>query len=295
MRCFYPVQAYKPDDGGKLVFSERAGYSALSISCGQCVGCRLKRSLGWAVRCMHECQMHEFSSFVTLTYNDESVPHDGSLRYSDFQLFMRRVRRRFPDVRFYMAGEYGEENSRPHYHAILFGVHFGDRYPWRKSPAGFPLFRSETLDALWAHGAAEIGDASFESAGYVARYCMKKVNGKKADEHYQRVSADGEVYWLKPEFAHMSLKPGIGYTWFEKFKKDIFPRDFVVVNGNKVAVPKYYDKLLDLDSTMISVKCDVEFDRMKKALMYDVDNTPDRLLSHELVARARLSFKRKSI
>lgn len=293
MACFYPIQAYKPDLGGSIIFTERAGYRPFSICCGQCIGCRLERSRQWAVRCLHESQLYDASSFVTLTYSDEHVPVDGSLRYSDYQRFMRRVRRRFRGVRFYMAGEYGEKGSRPHYHAVLFGVHFGDRYNWRQSPAGFPLYRSDLLDSLWTLGSAEIGDVTFESAGYVARYVMKKVTGDKADEHYKRVSEDGEIYWLTPEFNRMSLKPGIGARWFEKYKAQTYPRDYIIVRGKKMRPPKYYDELLKLDSSFLSD--DVAYDRYKKSLEILDENTPERLLTREIVLRAGLAFKKRTI
>lgn len=292
MKCFCPIQAYRPDDGGALIFSERAGYRPFLIRCGQCTGCRLTRACGWAIRCLHEGQCHDWSSFVTLTYSDEFVPSDGSLRYSDFQKFMRRVRRRFPEARFYMAGEYGDNFGRPHYHAMLFGVHFADRKYWRESPAGFPLYKSGVLDALWPLGFAEIGDLSFESAGYVARYCMKKVTGNKADEHYKRIDEHGEVYWLKPEFNHMSLKPGIGANWFEKYKSQIYPRDYIIVDGRKLKPPKYYDQLIDKE--VGTVFEDVQFDRYEKMLRMEVD-TPDRLLTQRIVAEAGLKFKRRTL
>lgn len=293
MKCFVPIQAYKPDLGGSLIFSERAGYRPVFIRCGQCTGCRLTRACGWAIRCLHEGQCHEWSSFVTLTYDDIHVPRDASLCYKHFQLFMRRIRRRFPECRFYMAGEYGEENGRPHYHAILFGVHFYDRYYWRESPAGFSLFRSKLLESCWKYGASEIGDLSFESAGYIARYCMKKVTGKLADEHYKRVDENGEVYWLVPEFNHMSLKPGIGAKWFEKYKKQVYPRDYIIVDGRKLKPPKYYDKLIQEEvGTLFD---DVEFERYKKSLELIDDSTPDRLLTQRIVAEAGLKFKMRTL
>lgn len=293
MACYSPIPAYKPDLGGSIVFSERRGYSPIVIACGQCIGCRLERARQWAVRCMHENQMHDFSSFVTLTYNDDEVPKDGSLRYSDFQKFIRRLRRRFPDARYYMAGEYGEQTLRPHFHALLFGVFFSDRIHWRKSPAGFDLYRSDVLEGLWPYGNAEIGDVSFESAGYVARYCLKKVTGNKADEHYKRVSDDGEVYWLVPEFNHMSLKPGIGQMWFERYRAQVYPNDYIIVRGMKMKPPKYYDNLLKLDSSFLAD--DVAYDRYVKSMKFLDDNTPDRLCVREHVVREGLKFKKRSI
>ena len=65
--------------------------------------------------------------FVTLTYDDDHLPEYNSLNYKHFQDFMKRLRKSHSGVRFYMCGEYGEDFSRPHYHALLFNCFFSDR------------------------------------------------------------------------------------------------------------------------------------------------------------------------
>ena len=50
---------------------------------------------------------------------------------------------------------------------------------------------------------------------------------------------------MVPEFNHMSLKPGVGARWLEKFRTDVYPRDYVVINGVKTKPPKYYDVLFE--------------------------------------------------
>lgn len=290
------MSAWKPDGGGSLVFSEKAGYSPLEIRCGQCIGCRLTRSCHWAVRCVHESQMHEYSSFITLTYDDEHLPVDHSLHYGDFQAFMRRLRKYFhrserQRIRFFMCGEYGALRARPHFHACLFGCHFLDRVLFKRLDHGSNLYTSDTLERLWPFGFSSIGDVTFESAAYVARYVTKKVFGDVADERsaYRYVDGYGEVHYREPEFAHMSLKPGIGSTWFERFGSEVFPRDFVVVGGRKYGTPKFYDRLLaanadfDLDS--------LQFERFKKAMRGLEDSTPARLRVQEFCTRSRLKSR----
>nr|AVQ10198.1 replication protein VP4 [Gokushovirinae environmental samples] len=199
---------------------------------------------------VHEAQLHQVNSYITLTYADTGP----SLNYEDFQKFMKRLRRKLNcfDVttgqwvpRFFCAGEYGDKNRRPHFHAILFGVLFPRSSSLGKSPAGFPLWRSELLESFWPYGYSSIGDVSFESAAYVARYVMKKVNGKEQEAHYRVVDREtGEVEDLVPEFCHMSLKPGIGARWLEQHHRDIYGVDgYVRVRGGKKSLPpKYYDK-----------------------------------------------------
>lgn len=158
----------------------------------------------------------------------------GSLVYADFQKFMKRLRRRTgAKISFYVGGEYGEELLRPHYHACLFGYDFSDKVYFKKSASGERLYTSKFLDSLWPFGFATVGSVSFQSAAYIARYCMKKVNGQLAKSHYETITDDGEIIDRLPEFNHMSLKPAIGKRWLEKFETDVYPRDYVVINGVK--------------------------------------------------------------
>lgn len=275
------------------MFVERGDIqSSMLLPCGRCQGCRLERSLSWSVRIMHEAQGHKDSAFVTLTYSESAVP--VSLVYRDFQLFMKRLRKKHAvwDVelgcwvpRFFMCGEYGEYLGRPHFHCGLFGVGFrADRYRWRVSEAGFPVFRSPSLERLWPHGNSELGELTAESAAYMARYTFKKVTGDLAEGHYQG---------REPEFAHMSLKPGLGQMWFSRYMQDVRVRDAVVVDGQQRKVPRYYDKLLKrIDAQALE---EVQQDRILKAVDRGFqDVTPERLAVRERVTAARMRFYKRS-
>lgn len=308
MTCFYPVKGYRHPDG-KVKFAAHGGiHRPVEVACGQCVGCKLRRSCDWAVRCLHESQMHEASCFITLTYDNEKMQR-LSLEYKDFQDFMKRLRKKmsFFDVtlwqwspRFYMCGEYGERTYRPHFHLLLFGVHFPDRVYYGKSPSGSALYTSKLLSDLWQNGQAWIGHVTVESAAYVARYCMKKITGSRADSHYMALgviagNADvytGEIQPLEPEFTSMSLKPGIGAKWYAKFGAEVRTRDGVIIEGTKRTTPRYYDELLKrMDAVNFE---DVAYRRMTKADKHFDDNSPARLLVREAVVKARLSFKSRS-
>lgn len=294
MPCYHPLRAFKTA-AGDVVFSELRRFDVvaqLSLPCGQCVGCRLERSRQWAMRCMHEAAAFDFNAFVTLTYDDSSVPPGGSLRYRDFQLFMKRLRKAMGPVRFYMGGEYGEQTFRPHYHACLFGANFPDKKVYKTSGSGAKIFTSPLLDQLWPHGLATFGNVTFESAAYVARYCMKKVTGKGSEDYYRRVDPEsGEIFDLVPEFAKMSLKPGIGALWFDKFSSDVYPHDFCVVRGKEVKPPKYYDRLFAKENPDEFEY--IQFVRELDGRFRFPDNTEERLAVKEQVALAGLSqFKR---
>lgn len=295
MPCYHPLKAIR-SSSGVTVLNGDAKLFNLQLPCGQCIGCRLERSRQWAVRCMHEASQHEHNCFITLTYDDEHLPHDGSLNHRHFQLFMKRLRKHFSniDIRYYMCGEYGGKLGRPHFHAILFGCNFADYRIWFKSDAGSSLYRSQTLESLWTYGFSSIGAVTFESAAYVARYVMKKVTGHNVDSHYSSVSTvTGEVFQRVPEYNRMSLKPGIGAKWFARYRTDVFPHDRVIVDGTPTKPPRYYDKLLGrYDSVLLD---QIKLKRFVDNLDSYMDNTPARLNSKELVADAKLSKLKRSL
>lgn len=285
MPCLGPLTAYRSKDVNKsgkrsLVFDKRAAHTgiAVQIPCGQCIGCRLQRSLDWAVRCMHERQMHEVSSFVTLTYNDANLPSDGSLNHRDFQLFMKRLREQSDfKFKFYMCGEYGDVTNRPHYHALLFGCDFSDRTFYKRTKSGDRLDTSEFLERVWRLGFCTVGDVTFESCAYVARYITKKVTGDKAADHYMG---------REPEYTNMSN--GIGKEWIAKYGKDTYRDDYVIMDGKRARLPRYYDTQYELvDSKRVDV---VKRLRVRKAKLRGADLANRRSWTREKVIKARLNM-----
>lgn len=242
-------------DSRKAVHDLRGFPIKLEVPCGQCIGCRLERSRQWAVRCVHEASLYDKNCFITLTYDDDHVPGNGSLVKSDFQKFMKRLRKKFgKGVRYYECGEYGEKLQRPHYHACLFNFDFPDKELW-SIRGGVSLYRSRLLEEVWPFGFATVGDVTFESAAYVARYCTKKITGERSVGYYK-----GRV----PEFVTMSRRPGIGFDWYRAFRSDVYPDDFVVIrDGIKVKPPKYYDSLYDVEHH--KVLQDMKYERRLKA------------------------------
>lgn len=244
--CYKPLRGYRVGDG-PVVFSFVRNAQILDLPCGRCRGCRLEKSRQWGVRIMHEAKLHDRNCFVTLTYDEKNLPSDLSVSREEFQKFMKRLRKRFePErIRYYACGEYGEKLDRPHYHACLFNVDFEDKVVL-ESQQRDDLFVSDVLASAWPLGFHSIGELTFESACYVARYCVKKVTGPKAKEHYMKVdTTTGEVFELEPEFALMSRRPGIGQGHIEKYLDDVFPSDECVVNGHPTKPPRYYDKFFE--------------------------------------------------
>lgn len=333
MPCYFPLSAVvtgvRPDGKkvitvvGKKKTDKVLSDSVISIPCGQCVGCRLERSRSWAVRCVHESSLYDSNCFITLTFNDDNVGL-GSLVKSDFVNFMKRFRKRFGSgIRFFHCGEYGELNLRPHHHACIFNFDFPDKYVWSVRD-GVTLYRSDILDRLWSRrvnlpelakyfseyslrsmidngtifaepcgkryrwymklGFTTVGDVTFESAAYVARYIMKKVNGSAADSYYR-----GRV----PEYVTMSRRPGIGKGWFDKFHKDVYPHDYVIIrNGIKCKPSKYYDSLYDL--TFPDSMCILKEKRQELAIN-NPDNTLDRLAVRCKVKESKVKQLRRAL
>jgi len=186
--------------------------------------------------------MHGSSSIITLTYSEQNLPPDGELTHEDFQDFMRSLRYKAGPLRYFMVGEYGDKGPghHPHFHAILFGEGFPDRYYWKTTDAGTVQYRSEALESNWKLGHSSLGDFTWKGAAYCARYVTKKIYGDAAEDHYQG---------LQPEYIKMSKgrsKPGgIGAQWFINNHRDVFPADKVRCNGRFYSVPRYYDKIYE--------------------------------------------------
>ncbi len=295
MPCYSPLTGWR-GRGGVLVFkaSDACGFKQV-VSCGQCIGCRLERSRQWGIRISHEAQLHDDNSFITLTYSPECMPQGGTLVKSHFQDFMKRLRARLSPklIRFFHCGEYGDKFSRPHYHACVFGFDFPDKSFFSEAN-GIRLYTSAFLGDVWDRGFCTVGDLTFQSACYVARYCLKKVNGERAFDHYWTVDEiSGEASPVLPEYCTMSRRPGIGAGWFERFGSDVFPRDEVITNGFRSQPPRFYDGLFEIQDPSDFER--VKRDRVLRSRRRKGDSTPARLAVRERVKLAQVSFLKRGL
>lgn len=233
--------------------------------------------------------MHERNSFVTLTYDNEHLPPDGGLRVEDWQRFAKRLRKARGAFRFFHCGEYGEENRRPHYHACLFGLDFSDDRVLVRRRGESSLYVSPSLTECWGMGHCSVGELTYESAAYVARYVMKKLTGPAGVEEYSRVDpVSGEVFEVRPPYVTMSRRPGIASSWFAEYGREVYPRDEVVHKGRRFRPPRYYDgKLPECELAGLKAR------RLERVAGRKDDLTPARLRVREECAEARLSrYKR---
>lgn len=296
MPCYHPLKATAigvTDKGKKkfmflsdsflAMYHAKHGYSYPEdkiqlLPCGKCEGCRLDYSRQWATRCMLELGYHESSYFVTLTYDDAHVPvsyytapETGeafsayTLSKRDFQLFMKRLRKSQPDsnIRFYASGEYGSNTLRPHYHAILFGLKLDDLVPYSKTLRGDVLYTSDWLQKVWSKdgcplGHVIIGEVTWESCAYTARYVLKKAQGS--------TKLDYETFNIEPEFSLMSRRPGIGRQYYDDHP-DMYEFDNIYFStekgGQKLKQPRYFEHLIEVDNP--SLLEDVKEKRLLKA------------------------------
>lgn len=298
MACYHPIKVHRSPDG-YIDWNLRSDkLSNFLIPCGRCVGCRLEYSRQWMIRIMHEASLYDENCFLTLTYSDDYLK--PSLDYSDFQKFFKRYRKRFSDrnIRFYMCGEYGDLNKRPHFHACVFNHDFPDKKLFSRK-RGNRLYTSEILADLWPFGYSTIGSLTSQSAAYVSRYIMKKQG--QDNPSYERVDeSTGEVTRLVPEFCRMSLKPGIGQGWFDKYHSDVFPADHVVFDGKQLRPPKFYlRKYKDLCKNNDQADLYDSIVEKRRSFMQSPEaiqnNTSRRLKVREVVALAKLRSKKREV
>jgi len=303
--CYAPIQAYfagsiNPATGKRpLQFSLQGAFSGVRqmLPCGRCTGCRLERSRRWAMRLMHESKMHEQSSFLTLTYGQDTLPEVGSLVPTHLQAFHKRLHNRLLDsrgngIRYFAVGEYGDISRRPHYHSIVFGYDFPDKVKYSENGNGDLIYSSKLLNEIWGLGDCKIGAVSFKSAAYVARYCIKKVDGEKRKQgHYLVYDADGLVHERVPEFAHMSRRPGIGASYFEKYGNEIKIHDSVIVDGREVPSIRYYDQ-------KIEAQCPADMELIKAKRRANAvwrERQVDRRRTKEILQRIALQQKERKL
>jgi len=201
MTCKNLVVVWHSDD-------KRLGstFSRYTVPCGKCVACLMSKRQDWITRLKMEHRASSGSVFLTLTYDRENLPEDGRLSKRDFQLFIKRVRKKVERLRYYCVGEYGSKTGRPHYHAVLFNVP--------------PELK---FDAFWKKGITHVGKVTAASVAYVTKYIVQPKNSD--------------------QFSLMSRAYGLGLNYLTDAMVAWHREDgrlYMVVEGVKVKLPRYY-------------------------------------------------------
>lgn len=227
----------------------------IEVPCGHCFTCRMQRANEWVLRCVHELEYHDCAIFVTLTYDSahikvrDYIDEDGcigsryTLCYKDFQDYMKRLRKKYPDnnIRYIVAGEYGDRTKRPHYHAIIFGYRPPSELDMivQYNKHGDPLYDNMEIVDMWRQGYITYAPATVETICYVAQYTLKKAFN---DDDWKL-----EKYGIEKPTLHMSTNPAIGSQWYEDNKPDLTMNMFYNTKdgARSSTVPRYYLKLAE--------------------------------------------------
>lgn len=241
-----------------------------TVGCGSCEACQEAYSKEWAIRCLLESYLHEHNYFLTLTYDEDNLPHvdeivdketgeiytdvdgdwyynGGTLLEKDMQQFIKRLRRHYSyhmnheGIRFYYCGEYGETTQRAHYHMIAFNLPIDpeEMKVYRINTDGSVYYTCDKITKLWGKGYVVIGEVNWDTCAYTARYVMKKMKYRPKEDYY----AQGKY----PEFVRMSRDPGIAR---KAFNKAVYQNDEIIIKGHRekiqpVKPSAYFDKLYD--------------------------------------------------
>lgn len=248
------------------------------IPCGKCLGCFLEKARDKAVQLSLEKMNPEYKKdemwFLTLTYEDDYLPihsyvdantgeifNGCSTELRDLQNWIKKLRDNHPDktIRYMAAREYGKHTLRPHYHLIIFGLPLNRKLFIKigNNANGDPLWTTPELDnmrskdcwsvrrplgdrtaTMYKAGNVTIGEVTFQSISYVARYTMKKANKEyNSDWWYEAQGLDIEG---------ISQSQDLGKWYYDIHKHEIYQNDLVPVlgkNGEFSRPPRSYDRM----------------------------------------------------
>lgn len=311
-----PINANKDEETlkkyRKIYFHKLKDGQQIEIPCGRCIGCRLDHANMWATRIVEETKKWKHAIFVTLTYAEHKLRQDGTptlprtkegyptLSKRDVQLFLKRLRKQekgieawenpkthkieYP-IRYFYCGEYGQKNTkRSHYHMIIWNWTPNDlKYYKNSDGSNEALYTSKKLEKLWGLGFCPIGNVTYESACYVARYVQKKagIPAKKreyedyTDENGNMKSKIKKEIGPIPEFICMSRGVGIGRTAWDT-DKEKFKRNNGIPTKTKETIttkpiPRYFKKLWEKENM-------AEFDTWRYKMKKIALQTKEKLL-----------------
>lgn len=216
--CIHPVSIHSP-------YTFKLGQpwtypKMIDVPCGKCFNCLENRKDDWKTRLKNEVSSRGHAYFCTVTYDEDHLPYDDNgnptFRYLDFQLFMKRLRKRISNIfigfriSYFVVSEYGDKTGRPHYHFLLFGLPRMKFYTFKRvsKHTGKIGLRTRVPDLesillkTWQNGTRiEACMANPNCISYMVDYMLKP------DNRYPER--------MKP-FYHMSSRPFIGYRWWLK-------------------------------------------------------------------------------
>lgn len=246
------TQPYVRDPSGKVfkTLDTNHIYKGIPFPCGHCLACRINRRRKWTLRLLLESMLYspEDTLYITLTYADEylhvSTKYGQVVWIDDVVNWIKRVRYYYPNVRYFVGGEYGSQTNRPHYHALLFGcspscsAHVAQL--WKCTSSDRPL------------GIVHVGyQNTLDSIQYVAGYVSKKVGYPHRRPREFR------------EFCIQSRKPAIGLPMLPKLVD--FLQQCKDYNGSLPMYLNVGNRSFPFDRTLAN--------NLSKAFADDIDTT----------------------
>lgn len=274
MKCVHPI----------WIESEK-----LLVPCGRCPLCKVARSKDWATRIMHESEYHDKKIFCTFTYQD--MPKNQSISKREIQLFIKKLRKTVPgrEIKYYLGAEYGEEENRPHWHMIIFGMNENDfEYVtdiWNKSTH---KWERAYYHKAWMKGLIHIGEITYDSARYTADYCLKNkgtLYGWNAIEEYGGGWEINDITWKWKreggrEQPFQLFSKGLGRRYALDNRKYLEQKLGCTVNGREVGLPKYYRNVLGIEGE------EVAKEQQRRKL--NVKLTEEEKLERKLIAQLEM-------
>lgn len=215
----------------------------IQIPCGKCQECLKSNARAWAFRILKEAERFDSNWFITLTYDDDHIPHDHMLEKDAISKFNKKLKVYLSRLgldstfRFYGVGEYGGQTARPHYHVIYFNLPIPDLHFEYLDENNNLIWSSKLLESVWDNGFVVIGQVDVGSACYVARYCDKKKMLTKKEKEMLKEKG------IVPEFSIMSRRPGIGSYFLDQVIDNVVSDCYNInIKGNTFNIPLYYSK-----------------------------------------------------
>lgn len=212
------------------------------VECRKCWQCKRNRVDDLVGRCIAESHMATETLAVTLTYGGGDVPEAAVLVYSDFQRFMKRLRKAGFKVRYIVAGEFGSAKGRAHWHAILF--FYGKAPvaavdPEKREPdeVFYPRFEDDAAARIswsyWPHGYSWCEKPGYKAFRYVCKYVLKSEQQEISVGHLAMSKkpplGDGWFRQLAEQYVDQGLAPrDLSYSFRDVFKPNGDRRKFII-------------------------------------------------------------------
>lgn len=227
MKCLKPSRIVKNLDKRKFP-------DGLLVPCGRCMNCRLQKREEWVMRIIHEYNYWEGAMFITLTYNDESLPPNSSLIKGDLQKFFKRLRKNIHPrkIKYFACGEYGEQSGRPHYHCIIYGLDYLSDDDWVSIKVSWPYCDWPSL------GNSPFGTVTPQSIRYTVSYIEKSIKGDWEKYAYDNIEKPFHI-----------LSNGLGKQHFLDNADTIKSNGYINMRGHSRSLPRYYINLGNIDTT----------------------------------------------